>query len=1097
MNFLAGAVKRRVTVAMCFLCVVLLGIVSFSNIGLDLFPSIEMPMAMVSTTYAGAGSEEVETMVSKPLEDAFASMQNVDTISSQSAAGMSMVMVTFNYGTDLDFASLNMREQIDLVKDTLPEDAGTPTIYRMSMDAMPVMIMAVSGSDNMANLKTTVDNEIVPVLESQSGVASVQTGGGLTESVAIDIDEKVLQNYGLTMDAIVSTIRANNINLAAGSIVSNNKDMSIRVLGQYDSLADIENTNIVLPSGISVLLKDIADVSITTTTSEDRAFQNGSEAMYIAVTKASDANTAATAKNVNNAIAELENTLPDNIEITSVLDQGEYVESTIKALRDNLLIGAALAVLILLIFLRSFRSTLVIAVSIPISLISTFVLMYFTGMSINIMTLGGLSLGAGMMVDSSIVILENIQRYITSGMPREEAAVKGAKELILAVVSSTLTTVAVFLPVIFMQGLVSMFFKDFALTITFALLASLVVAVTLVPMMSATLLRPEMTKEEKFSDAKYIEKKPNLFVRLQYAIGEGYEKLKANYVKFLRWSLCHRKRVVLTVGVLFVLALASMGIVGMEFIPASESGQLSVSITMEDGISEEAANETANRAIDAISAVCGDDLANNLMLIQDNTASIYVNLTDKQDRDTSAAEYGELVRKALGDIAGIEYSVAVGDMMTGGMSSMGGAADVTINVKGDDLDTMREICDRVSVIMESIPGAREISSSLEDTVPELHITLNYNKVAAMGLTVPAVTSAINSFLDGTKASTYSLGNGTEIDIDVNYAEGAESTYNDLLDMPVTTSTGATYPLSDVATIEVGDGPVSISREDSKRTATVTCSLVDVDLNTYTNELNDALKDYVVPEGYEIYSGGMFEEMMDSFSALGWGALLAIVLVYMVMAALFESFLQPFIILFSLPTAFIGVMLGIFVTGTTLNVVSLIGIVMLIGIVVNNGIVLVDYVNTLRKEDSALSCREALMIAGPLRLRPILMTALTTILAMIPMAVSQADGAEMSRGMAIAVSFGLAASTFFTLIFVPVVYSIVDEKTKQGKKHKQAQTAADSEETIAEANTDNTENINNIEDNEEEKNIDNAEENEDNEDNKDNMTAAEDVEWEPR
>lgn len=1043
MNFLAGAVKRRVTVAMCFLCVVLLGFVSFTNIGLDLFPNIEMPMAMVYTTYNGAGSEEVETMVTKPLEDAFSSMQDVDAINSQSSAGLSMVMVTFNYGTDLDFASLNMREQIDLVKDALPDDVGTPTIFRMSMNAMPVMIMAVSGSDNLANLKATVDNEVVPVLESRNGVAKVETGGGLTESVAIDVDEKVLQNYGLTMDTIVSTIRANNVNMAAGSIVSNNKDMSIRVLGQYDSLADIENTNIVLPSGISVLLKDIADVSITTTTSDDRAFQNGNEAMYIAITKASDANTAATAENVNNALAELEETLPANIEITTVLDQGEYVESTIKSLRDNLLIGAGLAVLILLIFLRSFRSTLVIAISIPISLISTFVLMYFTGMSINIMTLGGLSLGAGMMVDSSIVILENVQRYITSGMPREEAAVKGTKELILAVISSTLTTVAVFLPVIFMRGLVSMFFKDFAMTITFALLASLVVAVTLVPMMSAMLLRPEMTKAEKFADQKYAEKKPNLFVRLQYAFGDGYEKVKAVYTKFLDWALRHRKRTVLTVGVLFVLALVSMGIVGMEFIPASESGQLNVSVTMEDGISEDAANETANRAVDVINNACGDDLANTLMLIQDNAATIYVNLTDKEERKTTATEYGERVRKSLGDIAGIEYTVAVGDIMTSGMSGgMGGTSDVTINIKGDDLDTIEEICNRVADIMESIPGAREIKSSMEETVPELHITLNYNKVAAMGLNVPAITTAINSFLDGTKASTYSMGDGSEIDIEVNYAAADDSTYNDLLNMPVSTASGATYLLSDVAAIEVGDGPVSINREDSKRTATVTCSLVDVDLNTYTDQLNNALKDYVVPEGYEVYSGGMFEEMMDSFSALGWGALLAIILVYMVMAALFESFLQPFIILFSLPTAFIGVMLGIFITGTTLNVVSLIGIVMLIGIVVNNGIVLVDYVNTLRKENSQLSCREALMIAGPLRLRPILMTALTTILAMIPMAVSQADGAEMSRGMAIAVSFGLTASTFFTLIFVPVVYSIVDEKTKKGKQQKQAAAAED-------------------------------------------------------
>ena len=1033
MNFINSAVKRRVTVAMCFLCVVLLGGVSFLNIGLDLFPSIEMPMTMVYTTYDGAGSEEVETMVSKPLEDAFASLQNVDSITSQSTAGLSMVMVTYNYGTDLDFASLDMREKIDLVKPMLPDEVGTPTIYRMSMDAMPVMILTVSGSDNLADLKTTVDNEIVPKLESQEGVASVEVGGGLTEAVSIDIDEKVLENYGISMNDITNTIKANNINMAAGSIVSNNKDMTIRVLGEYESLSDIENTNIVLPSGISVLLKDIADVSITTTAADDKVFQNHSEAVYLAITKASDANTVATTENVTKALDELQETLPGGIEYTTVMNQGEYVQFTIDSLKNNLLLGAALAVLILLIFLRSFRSTLVIAISIPISLISTFVLMYFTGMSLNIMTLGGLALGAGMMVDASIVILENIQRYITGGMPNEKAAVKGTKELILAVLSSTLTTVAVFLPVVFMNGLASMFFKDFSYTIAFALLASLLVAVTLVPMLSAMLLKPEITKEEKFAI-----KNPNLFVKLQYAVGDGYEKLKNLYTQFLRWALSHRKRIVIVVACLFVLALGSMSLVGMEFIPASETGQLTVTLTMEDGISDDAAVELSNRAEAAVRDACGEDLSSTMVLVQENVATIYVNLTDKDQRDVSAKEYSEKVRKALADIAGIEYTVAVGDMMTGSMSSMtGGSADVTINVKGDDLDTMREICDDVSDIMADIPGAREIKSSMEDTVPELHITLNYNKVAAMGLTVPGVTNAISTYLDGTKASTYAMDDGTKIDIDVNYASDTDSTYNDLLNMPITTATGASYLLSDVADIEIGDGPVSISREDSKRIATVTCSLVDVDLNTYTEELNNALNNYVLPEGYDVYSGGMFEEMMSSFYSLGWGALLAVVLVYMIMAALFESFLQPFIILFSLPTAFIGVMLGLFITGTTLSVVTLIGVIMLIGIVVNNGIVLVDYVNTLRKENPDISCREALMIAGPLRLRPILMTALTTILAMVPMAVSQADGAELSRGMAIAVSFGLTASTFFTLIFVPVIYSIVDDYRQKKAKKKQA------------------------------------------------------------
>ena len=483
MNIIKIAVKRRITVMMLFVCIVMLGLVSFGRLGMDLMPDMEIPVAMVMTTYSGAGSEEVESMITDTIETAVASVEGVQDIYSISSTGSSMVMVQYDWGTDLDIAGLNLRERVAMVEGYLPEGVDDPMVMKMNMNQMPILMMAINSDSGLAELKQTIENDIVPQLERQSGVASVSVGGGYVNQINITVNPLVLENYNLSMSAIVGAIQANNMNMAAGQVVDGGKNMTIRLMGKYNNLSDIENVDVTLPTGSIVKLKDIATVELVPEKNDLDVYQNGNEAMYIAISKQSDANTVSTANAVLDVCAKLEQSLPSNVTFMVAMNQAEMIEMSIDSLVNSLLTGALLAVLVLFIFLRSVRSTLVIAISIPISLIATCMLMYFRGMTFNVLTLGGMALGAGMMVDSSIVILENIQRLRTQGMSGFDAAVKGASQMMLAVISSTLTTVAVFLPISFTEGMASVMFTDMALTITFAMLASLFSAIVLVPML--------------------------------------------------------------------------------------------------------------------------------------------------------------------------------------------------------------------------------------------------------------------------------------------------------------------------------------------------------------------------------------------------------------------------------------------------------------------------------------------------------------------------------------------------------------------------------------------------------------------------------------
>lgn len=1030
MNIIKTAVKRRVTVMMIFVCIVMLGLVSFGRLGLDLMPDMEIPVAMVMTTYSGAGSEEVETMITDTIETAVASVEGVQDIYSMSSTGSSMVMVQYDWGTDLDIAGLNLRERVAMVESFLPDGADDPMVMKMNMNQMPILMLAINSDANLADLKQTIEDDIVPQLERQSGVASVTIGGGYVNQINVTVNPLVLENYNLSMQAIVGAIQANNMNMAAGQVVDGGKNMTIRLMGKYSNLSDIENVDVTLPTGSIVKLKDIATVELVPEKNDMDVYQNGNEAMYIAISKQSDANTVSTANAVLDVCAKLEQSLPGNVTFMVAMNQAEMIEMSIDSLVNSLLTGALLAVLVLFIFLRSVRSTLVIAISIPISLIATCMLMYFRGMTFNVLTLGGMALGAGMMVDSSIVILENIQRLRTEGMSGFDAAVKGASQMMLAVISSTLTTVAVFLPISFTEGMASILFTDMALTITFAMLASLFSAIVLVPMLCANLLRPEASYSTEGRGLK------PLIGKMQNVVAGWFEKLNQVYHRLLIICLRRRKTTVAAIVGLLVFSCGLLGVIGFEFMPATSSNQMTVNITLEDGVAKEETARVAERAEAIINETVGDDLTNSLMIVGgqagmggsgENVAQYMLTLKTESERSQDINLLADNLRSRLSNLAGVEVSVSVGDMMSMSSSSGSGAS---LSIYGEDLATLKELGDRVAAIMESMPAAREVSTSLDDALPEINLNINANKAAQLGMTVPQVASSINSYVSGVTAGRFTQADGTEIDIQVQVPEYYQDNLDLILNQRMTSPAGQIYRLGDVVSVEQGSGPISINRINQERYVTISCSLVGQDLASFTNELNQRIEaELVMPQGYRIMSEGSFEDMVEAFSSLLLALLLGCALIYMIMAALYESFSQPFIIFLSIPTAFIGAFIGLFITGHSLDVTGMIGLIMLVGIVVNNGIVLVDTINQLRREEGK-TLHQAILIAGPQRLRPILMTALTTILSMLPMAFFGSDGGQMAAGMAIVVSFGLAVSTFLTLLFVPVMYSLFEDGAKK-------------------------------------------------------------------
>ena len=1009
------SIKRPVTTLMVTLVVIILGIISLTRLNVDLLPDIKLPIAVVSTQYSGAGPREVEEMVTKTIEGSMATVGNVDSINSISSEGNSLVILQFIQGTDMDFATLEMREKLDMIGGFLPDGVSKPMVLKLDPNMMPIMSFGVSlqGKD-IAQVKAWVEDVLEPRLQRVDGVASVNVTGGDQREIKVVVDPDKLAAKGLSMYQVVEVLRMENINLPGGIITDGQYDLSVRSTGEFKTLEEIRNISIASQIGGFFRLGDIARVEDGVKESHQYSMINGQDSLSVSIQKESNANTVSVARKVNKELESIKDANKD-LDIHTIVDQSVYIEDSISNVASNAVIGGILAIIILFVFLKNLRPTLVIASAIPISIIATFILVYFSGITLNMVSLGGLALGVGMLVDNAIVVLDNIFRMRQEGKDRIEAAEKGSGQVAMAITASTLTTICVFLPIIFIQGITKEIFKELASTVTFSLLASLIVALTLVPMLCSKLLT-----------GKSFHKK-NVVL----------DKINKGYKKVLQWALSHRAIMILIIVAAFGGSVLMLPRVGTEFFPSADQGQINVSINMPRGtthsetvkIIEQVENLAGDiPEVETVYATTGGDLLSDYTGASGDRGSVTLVLKPLEEMTRSVGEIGDEIRAKVKEIPGCNIEVDTGDSLFGSISL--GLWPVQIDITGDDLEVLETISDDITGIVEQVDGTRDVSSSITEGVPELRVVLDRNKAAQYGINMALVSSAVQSELQGVVATRYKV-DGTELDVRVQVPDEESLSIDDLSDILIASPLGTVVPLGDIAKLEYDRGPVQIDRSNQARVARVTAALGDRPLGDVMKDIQERLADYKMPSGYSIDYTGEYETMKEAFGDLAPALALGVVLVYMVMASQFESLLHPFIIMFTVPLAFTGGFIGLLSSGTALSVPALIGMIVLAGVVVNNGIVMVDYINILRAE--GMDRDEAILKAGPVRLRPILMTTMTTVLGLVPLALGIGEGAELQLPLAVTVIGGLSFATVLTLLVVPVIYTLFDDLVQKFRK----------------------------------------------------------------
>jgi HAE1 family hydrophobic/amphiphilic exporter-1 len=1041
------SVKKPVTIVMIVLIFIIFGAVSFMQLNTDLLPSMNIPYAAVSTTYRGASPREVENIVSKNIESALATVQNVKNIQSVSSEHNSLVIVEFVESANMDVAMLDMREKLDMVTSYFPDEVSSPMLIKFNPSMMPIMGFAITKEgSSMSEVGDFIENVVQPRLERIEGVASVTINGGVENQIEITLDSEKLELLGIDSKMISNLLKASNFDMPAGQITEGDKDITIRTLGKFTSIKDIEDfilmempipviqgnkqdiwevlkkkaTNNTLVSHqqnpqnlanpnikmemTTIKLEDIATINQVEKNEHVYSKVNGEDSISLMIQRQTEFNTTDVAKKVNKEIEKIKAEYSD-MNILTILDQSKYINDMVSSVSINAIIGALLAIFILFIFLKDIRPTIVIGIAIPISIIVSFTFIWLSGISLNVVSLGGLALGIGMLVDNAVVVLENIYRMRREGKSKVVASIEGSKQVAGAITASTLTTIAVFLPVIFTKGFTAQIFKEMALTVTLTLLASLLVALTLVPMLSSKLIKkPDTSNHHKAMD--------------------GFRNY---YVKLLKGSLKRRGLVFILAIIIFAASIYGALTIGTEFMPTTDEGQITITASMPKGTTY---NNTVQKVkqieeilssfneIESISSSIGKNTMGPMMGAGGtDTGTINLSLVPKSERSRSTQEISDEIRNKIEEKVDCKLEInAVSNMMA--FSSI----PVQINISGTDFEVLERLAKEVTNIVENINGTVEVENGISKGAPELNIMLNKKLSGPLGITTAAVAGTIRERLTDIKSTTLDL-NGKKIEVYINETEDTKLNTKDIGELEFTSMTGKDVKLKDIATIEEGLGYTSINRTNQKRVISITSKLEEgISSGKVGKIIDEKLKELNIPDGYSIENVGEYKEIQDSFRSLLLALLLGVVLIYMIMASQFESFLYPFIILFSVPLAFTGAFIALFITRTPLSIVSFLGMIVLAGIVVNNGIVLVDYIN--KMIIAGKSTEDAIIEAGSIRIRPILMTALTTILAVIPIALGIGEGAEMIAPLGITVIGGLIISTFLTLIIVPVMYSLL-------------------------------------------------------------------------
>ncbi len=1023
MKIVDFSLKKRVTMSMVVLVIVILGMISFSKLGLDMLPDLDYPVITVVTTYSGVSSEDMEQNITRPVEQWVSTVSNIKKLNSISLEGQSVIMIEFEWGTNLDFAAQDVRDVVGLYDQFLPKGSQKPFVMKFNFSQMPILAYGITGGDmKLSKLRDYVDNEVATRLERIEGVASAAVFSPEINEVLVSVDKGRIESRGLSIGQVEMAIQASNINLPAGYMTENHREFMLRTMGEFKTISEVEDILVsVGRNGAPVFLRDIGSVKETSKETRLKLRMNGDQGIMMMVTKSSGANSVLVARQVKQTLAEIEPTLKEGVKFHVWLDMSRIIERMSSKATRNILQGGILAMLLIFLFLRNLKPTVAIGITIPLSIVVAFISFYMLGYTLNLITLGGLALGVGMLVDNAVVVIENIYRHLQEGMSPVEAARKGTVEVGMAIAASTLTTIAVFFPMMFATGIAGRLAQSLAVSVIIALLASLFVALTIVPMLAAWMFRARRKKGNQAADG--ID-----------ALGEDkFTKARDRYEGWLRKVLPRRKKVVFAVVAAFVLALVGTAFLGKEFMPATDNAMLYLKLTMPVGTNieqtdrivkylEEQSLKDPNVITTFVqvgtSEQSASDTAQGTGAAGSHEAIIYAYLKPSSQRRESDKQILERWRQSFPTL---ENSVITAIDIAGASMFGGSASPIEINCYGRDMGRLERIAESIRERITDVEGIRDVKISLEKSKPELQLHIKKEEASKLGLTPYAISSQVQTYTIGTVVSRMFV-EGEDREIRVRLNEGDRASLEDLKKLPIQTPTGAKVYLSEVAEFKNLLGPVRIDRENMVRKVTVGANFVGSNLGAIVKEIRNRTRDVNkrLPEGYFIEIGGQYENMTETFTTLAFALMIALVLVFAVMASLYENLKFPFINMFTLPLAFIGVVVLLAITGKTINMGSIMGFIILAGIAVNNGIVLVDYINQLIA--GGMDRLEAVVKGAATRMRPILITSLTTIAGMVPMALTTKEGGEMNSPMAVAIIGGLMASTFLTLFFIPVLYT---------------------------------------------------------------------------
>ncbi|TVQ29809.1 MAG: efflux RND transporter permease subunit [Phycisphaeraceae bacterium] len=1018
MNLPRLCVSRPITTMMIASIVVIIGAFSLTRLPIDLLPDVTLPSLTIRSQYDNASPEEMERLVTEPIEAAVSLVSGIEELVSTSAEGVSNVRVRFVWGTDLEAASNEIRDRLDRIMRSLPEDMDRPNLRKFDISASPIVLLGVASPLDPIDLTQLLDTQILYRLERLPGVAVVDVWGSFTREIRVELDLERLKALNLSIDAVIEALREANISLPGGEIEAGRQRISVRTPGEFESIDQIASTVVAMRERGPVRLSDIADILDTHQDISRIIRIDGERGVRLAVRKQSDANTAEVSSAVLREVERINAAFPQ-LSITPVIDQGQFIERSIANVGRSILYGGGLAVLVLLFFLRSVRSTIVIAVSIPISVVATFALIYIGGYTLNLMTLGGLALGIGMMVDNSIVVLENIyrRRHEDREQPAE-ASVRGAGEVATAIIASTTTTLVIFLPLVFTRGVSGVLFQQFALVVAFSLLVSLAVALTVVPMLSSRLIGA--AGEPASSGAV------RSLTRAADGFFDGLERL---YLGLLRDALRFRFVTVLLAAGLLGASFLLVPMLGSEFLPPSDEGEVRVSGEMEVGTRLDLVDRQT-KLLESLVFPAVPEMVTGVVSVgasgwnpaDASEGEIRMALTPASQRTRSNTEIADDLRERLeGQIPGMRIRTRAPQGQRMLERLLGGEEGLDIEVRGYELSILDALVAEAGAIIEQTPGVTDIRLSREIGVPQELVRIDRDKAADLGVSVRSIAQTLEAALGGARAGEFREA-GEEHRILVRLKDARRIPLDEILDITVRSSNGEDVALRNLVTASGELGPLVIDRKNQQRIARISANISGRDLVSVASDVRERLQSIPRPVGYEFVIAGSYEEQQRAFREMLFTFALAIALVYMVLASQYESFRDPLVVMLSVPTAAIGVIVILFLTGTTLNIQTYIGCIMLGGIVVNNAILLVDQAGRLRREQG-MNANDALLEAGRRRLRPILMTSMTTILALIPLAMGVGEGAEAQAPLARAVIGGLTFSTLVTLVLVPAVYSM--------------------------------------------------------------------------